>query len=142
MTNRQEKDGRVNGSYKNEGEVVEMKLWAHRGCSLRYPENTLTSFEKAAELFEKGLAGIELDIQMTRDGQIVVIHDERIDRTTDGFGFVRDYSLAELKTFHIHTGEEKPEYIPAIDEVLDLLEEKLKLLQLLTTISRTLKFIA
>ncbi len=103
-----------------------MIFWAHRGCSQRYPENTLTSFSKAAELFEKGLTGIELDIQLTKDGEIVVIHDERIDRTTDGFGFVRDYSLEELKTFHIHTGNTKPEYIPTITEVLDLLEDRLR----------------
>ena len=103
-----------------------MKIWAHRGCSQRYPENTITAFEKAGELFEKGLTGIELDIQLTKDGHMVVIHDERIDRTTDGYGFVRDYTLSELKTFHIHTGERAPEYIPSIEEVLDLLEDKMK----------------
>ncbi len=103
-----------------------MKIWAHRGCSQRYPENTLTSFKKAAELFEKGLCGIELDIQLTKDGEIVVIHDERIDRTTDGFGFVRDYTLEELKTFHIHTGLSEAEHIPTINEVLDLLEDRLR----------------
>ena len=52
-----------------------MKIWGARGCSQRYPENTMSAFEKAAQL--QGLAGIELDIQMTKDGQIVVIHDER-----------------------------------------------------------------
>ena len=70
-----------------------MKLWAHRGCSQRYPENTLLAFEKAAQLQE--LVGIELDIQLTKDGQIVVIHDEKVDRTTDGSGWVRDFTLAE-----------------------------------------------
>ena len=64
-----------------------MKIWAHRGCSQRYPENTMLAFEKAAEL--KGLTGIELDIQLTKDGEIVVIHDERVDRTTEGTGYVR-----------------------------------------------------
>ena len=61
-----------------------MKIWAHRGCSQQYPENTMTAFAKAAQL--EGLTGIELDIQMTKDGEIVVIHDERVDRTTDGIG--------------------------------------------------------
>ena len=98
-----------------------MKIWAHRGCSQTCPENTMTAFERAVRL--KGLTGIELDIQLTRDGELVVIHDERIDRTTDGFGFVRDYTLKELRTFHIHTGEERAERIPTIDEVFDLLEE-------------------
>lgn len=103
-----------------------MKIWAHRGCSQRYPENTITSFTKAAELFERGLEGIELDVQLTKDGELVVVHDERIDRTTDGFGFVRDYTLEELKTFHIHTGAAEPEYIPTLREVLELLEDQMK----------------
>ena len=81
-----------------------MKIWAHRGCSQRYPENTVTAFRKAAELYDRGLTGIELDVQLTKDEEIVVIHDERIDRTTDGYGLVRDYTLSELGTFHIHTG--------------------------------------
>ena len=103
-----------------------MKIWAHRGCSQRYPENTLTSFSKAADLFERGLTGIELDIQLTKDREIVVIHDEKIDRTTDGYGFVRDHTLAELKTFHIHTGQVQPERIPTMAEVFDLLEDRLR----------------
>ena len=103
-----------------------MKIWAHRGCSQRYPENTITSFTKAAELFERGLVGIELDIQLTQDGHIVVIHDERIDRTTDGYGLVRDYTLEELRNFHIHTGTKEPEHIPTIEEVLDLLEDRMQ----------------
>ena len=103
-----------------------MKIWAHRGCSQRYPENTLTAFSKAAELFEKGLTGIELDVQLTKDGEIVVIHDERIDRTTDGYGFVRDYTLDELRTFHIHTGKTEAEHIPTLEEVLDLLKDRMQ----------------
>ncbi|BBF44130.1 glycerophosphoryl diester phosphodiesterase [Lachnospiraceae bacterium KM106-2] len=101
-----------------------MKIWAHRGCSQRYPENTLLAFEKAAEL--KGLTGIELDIQLTKDGHLVVIHDERIDRTTEGIGLVKDYTLAELKRLHIFTGREKSERIPTMEEVLDLLEPRLR----------------
>lgn len=74
-----------------------MKIWAHRGCGQIYPENTLLAFEKAAEI--EGLTGIELDIQMTKDGELVVIHDEKVDRTTEGTGYVRDYTLSELKNF-------------------------------------------
>ena len=70
---------------------MNMKIWAHRGCSQIYPENTITAFEKALKI--PGLTGIELDIQLTADGELVVIHDERVDRTTDGFGFVKDYTL-------------------------------------------------
>ena len=101
-----------------------MKLWAHRGCSQRYPENTLIAFEKAAQL--QGLAGIELDIQLTKDGQIVVIHDEKVDRTTDGSGWVRDYSLAELKRLKIDAGCYPHQVIPTMEEVFELLEERLK----------------
>ena len=80
-----------------------MKIWAHRGCSQRYPENTLLAFEKASGL--KELEGIELDIQLTKDGQLVVIHDERVDRTTEGIGFVRDFTLSELRKLHIYAGD-------------------------------------
>ncbi|MCR5502242.1 MAG: hypothetical protein K6F53_04495 [Lachnospiraceae bacterium] len=103
-----------------------MKIWAHRGCSQRYPENTITSFSKALELFGRGLTGIELDIQLTKDKELVVIHDEKIDRTTDGYGFVRDYTLEELKSFHIHTGKREAERIPTMKEVLDLLADAMK----------------
>lgn len=102
-----------------------MEIWAHRGCSQIYPENTLTSFEKAMNI--KGLAGIELDVQLTKDDELVVIHDERVDRTTDGFGFVRDYTLKELKQLHIFSGiGGKTESIPTMKEVLELLQPKLK----------------
>lgn len=100
-----------------------MRIWAHRGCSQNYPENTLLSFEKAAQI--KGLAGIELDIQLTKDKELVIIHDERVDRTTEGIGFVRDYTLAELKRLHIYADSNPPQQIPTMDEVLDLLEDRL-----------------
>ena len=102
-----------------------MRLWAHRGCSQRYPENTLLAFEKAASL--QGLTGIELDIQLTRDGELVVLHDERVDRTTNGMGFVRDYSLTEIKSLKIDAGNAYPnQFIPTLTEVLELLEARLK----------------
>lgn len=100
-----------------------MKIWAHRGCSQRYPENTLLAFEKAAAI--EGLTGIELDIQLTKDGQMVVIHDEKVDRTTDGKGYVRDHTLDNLKRLKIDAGNGKTEHIPTIEEVLDMLEDKL-----------------
>lgn len=101
-----------------------MKIWAHRGCSQRYPENTLLAFEKASGL--KELEGIELDIQLTKDGQLVVIHDERVDRTTEGIGFVRDFTLSELRKLHIYAGDGPCQWIPTMDEVLDLLDKRLK----------------
>ncbi len=99
-----------------------MKIWAHRGCSQRYPENTLLAFKKAAEI--ENLTGIELDIQLTRDGQLVVIHDERVDRTTEGIGCVKDYTLTELKRLHIYAGEAPSQFIPTMEEVFGVIEEK------------------
>ena len=74
-----------------------MKVYAHRGYSGRYPENTMLAFKEAGKL---GVDGIELDVQLTKDGEVVVIHDEKIDRTTDGPGYVIDYTLQELKKFN------------------------------------------
>ena len=73
------------------------KVYAHRGYSGRFPENTMLAFKEAAKT---GCYGIELDVQLTKDGQLVVIHDERIDRTTDCTGYVRDYTLEELRRFN------------------------------------------
>jgi len=101
-----------------------MKIWAHRGCSQRYPENTLLAFEKAAAI--QNLTGIELDIQLTKDGELVVIHDERVDRTTEAIGFVRDYMLSQLKKLHIYADDNPVQFIPTIAEVFDLLETRLK----------------
>lgn len=101
-----------------------MKIWAHRGCSRMYPENTLLAFGKAAAL--PGLTGIELDIQLTRDGRMVVCHDERVDRTTDGLGEVRSFSLMELKRLNIDASSGRYERIPTIEEVLDLLDRRLR----------------
>lgn|GEM_PF-902236 len=113
---------------KSKEQVVQpMKIWAHRGCSYNYPENTVTSFSKAVELYECGLTGIETDIQLTKDGHMVVIHDESIDRTTNGHGCVKDFTLDDLRQFSIDTGDsEHPEHIPTIEEVLDLLEDSFK----------------
>ena len=69
---------------------------AHRGFSGKYPENTLLAFQKA---IEAGADGAQLDVHLTKDNQLVVIHDERIDRTTDGEGFVADYTYDELSRF-------------------------------------------
>ena len=96
-------------------------VWAHRGASGYAPENTLAAFQKAVDL---GADGVELDIQLTKDDQIVVIHDETIDRTSDGKGWVKDYTLEELRAFSYN--RTKPEYkhadIPTMREVFELLK--------------------
>jgi glycerophosphoryl diester phosphodiesterase len=66
----------------------------HRGARGHAPENTMFSFRKGAEM---GVDAVETDVQLSRDGAVVLIHDYTVDRTTDGRGFVRDMTLAELK---------------------------------------------
>ncbi len=72
------------------------KIFAHRGFSGKYPENTMLAFEKAVEI---GVDGIELDVHLTKDNELVIIHDEDIKRTCDGEGLVKDMTLEELKKF-------------------------------------------
>ncbi len=71
-----------------------MEIFAHRGNASEAPENTLAAFRSARLA---GVAGVELDVQLSKDGAVVVIHDERLERTTTGSGWVADHSLAELK---------------------------------------------
>ena len=94
-------------------------VWAHRGASGYLPENTLPAFLKAAEL---GADGIELDIQLTKDGEIVVCHDETIDRTSGGHGWVKDYTLAALKLMDFSNGMKDQPFtqIPTMREVFEL----------------------
>lgn len=100
---------------------MNMQIWAHRGASGYAPENTLDAFQLA---IEQNVDGIELDIQLTRDREIVVIHDETIDRVSDGYGWVKDLSLKELK--HFCFNKRYPQYvkssIPTLAEVYDLLK--------------------
>ena len=71
---------------------MKTKIWAHRGASGYAPENTLEAFELA---IHQNADGIELDIQLTKDGEIVVAHDEKINRVTDKSGWIKDYTLKE-----------------------------------------------
>jgi glycerophosphoryl diester phosphodiesterase len=72
------------------------RLFAHRGASGEAPENTLVSFRRAVEI---GVPYAELDVHATCDGQVVVIHDETLERTTNGHGKVRERTLAEIQAF-------------------------------------------
>ena len=93
-----------------------MKNFAHRGFSGKYPENTMLAFRKALEC---GADGIEMDVQLTKDGELVVIHDERVDRTTNGTGYVRDYTLDELRKLdasYIYSDKVGFQTIPTFDE--------------------------
>ena len=90
------------------------KNYAHRGSRGKYPENTLLSFEKA---IEEGAHGIEIDIHMTKDGEIVVIHDETLNATTNGSGFIKDHNLQDIKALDAGQGNK----VPTLEEVYKLL---------------------
>lgn len=98
--------------------MKEAKVYGHRGASAYAPENTLPAFRLAEE---QGADGIELDVHLTRDGELVVIHDEELDRTTNGTGPVGEHTLAELKQLSADNG--MPGYagvrIPTLREVLE-----------------------
>lgn len=89
------------------------RIYAHRGASIEHPENTLLAFSRAIDL---GVYGVELDVHLSSDEVPVVIHDERVDRTTNGTGAVAELPLAELQLLDAGDGTR----IPSLEEVLDL----------------------
>ena len=90
----------------------------HRGAKGYAPENTLISFQKAMDL---GVDGIELDVHLTSDEQLICLHDDTLDRTTSGTGLVSTFTLIELKAFRVDTLH----VIPTLQEVLNLIDEKI-----------------
>lgn len=93
---------------------------AHRGLSWRYPENTIPAFEAALEV---GVDQIEFDVHVTKDGELVVIHDSTVDRTTDGTGAVEDFTLAELRKLNAGVKFDRNCQIPTLREVLELVKD-------------------
>jgi len=107
--------------------MYETKVYGHRGCKGTHPENTLISFKEA---IKQGVDGLEIDVHMTKDGEIVVIHDETLDRTTDGTGYVKDYDLLEIKQlsigkkfkhFELYDNLWDLERVPTLQEVLEFI---------------------
>lgn len=98
-------------------------IFAHRGSAGTHPENTMEAFV-AAEKF--GADGIELDVQLTKDGEVVVIHDTTIDRTTNGTGNVMDFTLSELKklkaNYHYKHFFKRAAKIPSLKDVFNWME--------------------
>jgi len=92
---------------------------AHRGGAALWPENSLLAFRNALAL---GADFLELDVHLSRDGEVMVIHDATLDRTTDGSGPVREHTAAELRALHLKDGVGAPtaEPIPTLDEVVAL----------------------
>lgn len=89
----------------------------HRGAKGHEPENTLPSFQKALDL---NADGIELDVHICKTGELIVIHDFTVDRTTNGTGAISELSLSEIKSLRINDTVE----IPTLEEVLDLIDKK------------------
>ncbi|MFF2448665.1 glycerophosphodiester phosphodiesterase [Neobacillus sp. NPDC058068] len=96
------------------------QIFAHRGYSVSFAENTMGAFVEAEKA---GADGIELDVQMTKDGELVVIHDEKVDRTTNGNGFVKDFLYKDIRKLNANKKGVKKERIPALAEVLDRMKK-------------------
>ncbi|SFA96925.1 MULTISPECIES: glycerophosphodiester phosphodiesterase [unclassified Bacillus (in: firmicutes)] len=95
------------------------KIIAHRGYSALFSENTMTAFVEAEK---SGAEGLEIDVQLTKDGELVVIHDEKLDRTTSGTGWVKDFTFAEIRKLNaniLFKTQTKKEPIPSLVELLD-----------------------
>lgn len=89
---------------------------AHRGWCAKYPENTMPAFRAALEI---GVDQLETDVRITKDGELVLIHDATVDRTTNGTGKVCDYTLEELRALDAGNGEK----IPTLTEFMELVKD-------------------
>lgn len=106
-----------------------MKVYAHRGASGYAPENTMEAFKLAIDLKSDG---IETDIHQTKDGVLVLMHDERIDRTTNGKGYIKDYTYQELLKFNANYKNKKYSFckIPTLEELLRVVKDTTIILNL------------
>src|SRR5512145_1053572 len=107
-----------------------MIVIAHRGNSAHFPENTLASFDSALEI---GAEYVELDVQLTSDGEVVVLHDPTVDRTTDGHGPISDLTLAQARRLCAGCPSRfgstfATERIPTLREVLELVRGRARVL--------------
>ncbi len=101
-----------------------MLVLAHRGYSSKAPENTMAAFELA---LQKGSHGLELDVHLSKDREVVVIHDHVLDRTTNGTGLVEEHTFAELRQLDAgawFAPEFEGERIPTLDQVCELVKGK------------------
>jgi len=97
------------------------RVGAHRGAMGYEPENTLAAFERA---IAQGTWRIELDVRRSRDGVLVVLHDDTVDRTTDGSGAVAELAWARLRTLTVGTSER----LPTLSQTLELARDRVRLL--------------
>lgn len=97
--------------------MTETIIFAHRGLPVKFAENSLEGFRYAAT---HGAEGVEFDVHLTKDKVPVVMHNEEIDRTTDGSGYIKDYTLSEIRKFHLKNGEP----VPMLRELFEILQDK------------------
>ncbi len=105
-------------------ENQKMGVIAHRGFSSKAPENTIAALQKA---FESGVSHIEIDVQLSRDGEVILLHDSTLNRTTNGYGEVADKTFSELRQLDAgawFSSKFKGEKIPSLQEVLNWLPQK------------------
>ena len=101
--------------------VVELVVaTGHRGAAALEPENTLRGIRRAIEI---GVDQVEVDVHLTKDGKLVVMHDETVDRTTDGHGRVRDLTFEEIRSLDAGKGE----VVPTLQEVISLVRGRVTL---------------
>ena len=101
-----------------------IRNYAHRGFAGKYPEDTMLAFEKAIR--EPGCDGITIDVQLSKDGEVVIIHDTTLDRTTTGKGTLRETSYAEVSKLFLKNakGVTTPYRVPTLNEVLEWSRDK------------------
>ncbi len=108
-------------------EGVNKMIIGHKGTSAYAPENTIASVKRAIEM---GLKFIEIDVQLTKDKKVVVIHDYLLDRTTEGSGWVKEHTFEEIKQFSAgswFSDEYVSEKVPALEEILEILPKDVML---------------
>ena len=101
-------------------ERKQMMIMGHRGAAAMEPENTLRSIGRAIEI---GVDAVEIDVHLSKDKKVVVIHDATLDRTTNGTGDVRSHTLEEMKVLNAGKGER----IPTLQEVIDFIDSRIRL---------------
>ncbi|WP_461224759.1 glycerophosphodiester phosphodiesterase [Lacticaseibacillus suihuaensis] len=105
---------------------MSIQIFGHRGYPARFPENSLAGFRYAVS---HGIDGVETDVHRTADGELVIMHDEWVDRTSSGHGAIKDYTLAQLREFRLANGEPIPtfkEFLTAVADSSALLDIEFK----------------
>ncbi|MCR2043082.1 glycerophosphodiester phosphodiesterase [Anaerosalibacter massiliensis] len=104
--------------------MVRPLVFAHRGASHYAPENTFASYKMAVDM---NADGIEIDVHKSKDGHLIVCHDEKVDRTTNGTGYIKDLNLKEIKSLDAGSWFDKKfakENIPTLNEVLKFVKRE------------------